>query len=131
LATTEATLQFALPALLRRVYLEVANGGFGPGYGVMGVDGGFTDDRGQTISDAWATYRRAEPGDDAWLWPVTFVPFCYWGCTVYSVVDCAAAGTPVHWVDVGDEALIVKPHSATLEAWLLAWLDGQDLWKQQ
>jgi cell wall assembly regulator SMI1 len=29
----EMQLGFALPSLLRRVYLEVGNGGFGPGYG--------------------------------------------------------------------------------------------------
>ncbi|MGH4031337.1 hypothetical protein ACQB60_20655 [Actinomycetota bacterium Odt1-20B] len=41
-AVTEAELVigFPLPPLLRRLYLEVANGGFGPGEGIVGVRGG-------------------------------------------------------------------------------------------
>jgi hypothetical protein len=34
----EASLGVAFPAQLRRVYLEVANGGFGPGHGLLAVD---------------------------------------------------------------------------------------------
>jgi len=33
----EVALGFAIPALLRRLYTEVANGGFGPSYGLEGV----------------------------------------------------------------------------------------------
>ncbi len=40
LDAAEAELGFALPALLRRLYLEVENGGFGPGAGLLGVEGG-------------------------------------------------------------------------------------------
>ena len=41
---TEAILGFKLPRLLTRLYVEVANGGFGPGYGLFGLEGGFTDE---------------------------------------------------------------------------------------
>ena len=30
----------SLPSLLRRLYLEVGNGGFGPGYGLLGLRDG-------------------------------------------------------------------------------------------
>ena len=33
-------LGILIPAVLRTVYVEVANGGFGPGYGLLGVDSG-------------------------------------------------------------------------------------------
>src|SRR5436190_5588567 len=33
----EVTLGFAIPHLLRRLYTEVGNGGFGPSYGLEGV----------------------------------------------------------------------------------------------
>jgi hypothetical protein len=33
----EAALGFLIPQLLRRLYAEVGNGGFGPNYGVVGV----------------------------------------------------------------------------------------------
>jgi len=38
---TEQELGFSLPALLRLCYTQIANGGFGPGYGIIGVLGGF------------------------------------------------------------------------------------------
>jgi hypothetical protein len=39
---TERQLGFALPLLLRLLYTHVANGGFGPGYGIIGAIGGFS-----------------------------------------------------------------------------------------
>jgi hypothetical protein len=38
---TEQQLGFPLPPLLHRLYAQVANGGFGPGYGITGVIGGY------------------------------------------------------------------------------------------
>src|SRR5216683_6367148 len=35
LAHAEAQLGFELPSFLRRLYLEVGNGSFGPGYGLL------------------------------------------------------------------------------------------------
>jgi hypothetical protein len=40
----EDRLGFALPSLLARLWAEVANGGFGPGYGLFGLEGGHVDD---------------------------------------------------------------------------------------
>ena len=40
LSEAERRLGVELPPLLRRLYLEVANGGFGPGSGLVGVVGG-------------------------------------------------------------------------------------------
>jgi hypothetical protein len=45
LADAERRLGFALPSFYRRLLLEVGNGGFGPGYGLIGVPpNGFVDD---------------------------------------------------------------------------------------
>jgi hypothetical protein len=41
LAKTEQQLGFLLPPLLRQLYLQIANGGFGPGYGLIGAIEGF------------------------------------------------------------------------------------------
>jgi hypothetical protein len=35
---------FSLPPLLGRLWVEVANGGFGPGYGLLGLNGGCAAD---------------------------------------------------------------------------------------
>src|SRR6478736_10285958 len=59
----EKALGFPLPPLLREIYLGIANGGFGPGYGVMGVAGGFTDDQGETITSLYQSFRQPDPED--------------------------------------------------------------------
>jgi hypothetical protein len=41
----ERALGFQVPALLRAIYSEVANGGFGPEYGIVGTKGGFKLDK--------------------------------------------------------------------------------------
>jgi hypothetical protein len=41
---TEEALGFALPTALRAVYLGLANGGFGPGYGLVGASCGAPSD---------------------------------------------------------------------------------------
>jgi len=50
-ADAERRLGHRLPPLLRRLYREVANGGFGPGYGILGVAGGHPDDLGMTAAN--------------------------------------------------------------------------------
>jgi SMI1 / KNR4 family (SUKH-1) len=54
LQATEAALGFSLLPLLRWLYTEVANGGFGPGAGIQGALGGYgsrTDEPTSTIVD--------------------------------------------------------------------------------
>jgi SMI1 / KNR4 family (SUKH-1) len=54
LRATETALGFLLPPVLRALYAEVANGGFGPGGGIQGVLGGYgsrTDEPARTIVD--------------------------------------------------------------------------------
>ena len=48
IAADEQTLCFKVPALLKRLYVQVGNGGWGPGYGLLGLTGGAKDDLGQT-----------------------------------------------------------------------------------
>jgi len=55
-----------LPPLLRRLFLEVGNGGFGPGYGVLGLRGGYefcgrTALSGLRHRDQWSGKARLFP----------------------------------------------------------------------
>ena len=85
-AEAEAVFGYRLPRLLRRLYLEQANGGFGPGYGVLGVRGGHTDDMHNT---ALGYVQKPRPDVERSLWPL-----CHWGCGIFSYVDCSdGAGT--------------------------------------
>src|SRR5436305_15331855 len=40
--SAEKALGFLLPPLLREIYASLANGGFGPAYGLVGLSGGYT-----------------------------------------------------------------------------------------
>lgn len=134
-AMTEQRLNFGIPATLRQIYLNVANGGFGPGYGVMGVDRGFTDDLGHTVADLFEAYRQPAPDDPTWHWPEKFLPICHWGCIVYSAIDCSQETSPVYWVSVSDKEpgepmeSVIKFHKPSIDEWLSDWLNGKDLWK--
>jgi len=133
---TEQRLGFTLRPPLRRIYREVANGGFGPGYGVMGVEGGFTDDLGDTVADLYLCYRESSPEDPQWQRPEFLLPICHWGCITSSAVDCSRDSGPVYLVDVqGKEPgepmdSIIKLHKESLESWLSDWLDGKNLWRE-
>jgi len=91
LAEAERQLGFSLPALLRRMYAEVANGAWGPGYGANGLIGGARADLDRGLV-AW--YRSmqdggADPEEPAWPgWPEGLVAVCHWGCAIWSCVDC-------------------------------------------
>lgn len=52
LQATEEALGFPLPALLRALYVQVANGGFGPGYGLLGAIGG-ENEHGWLLTDTY------------------------------------------------------------------------------
>ncbi|GLY24748.1 hypothetical protein Misp04_44800 [Micromonospora sp. NBRC 101691] len=102
-----------LPPLLRRIYLEVANGGFGP---VIGVAGGSTDDLGRTAVERLDS--REPPG---------LLPIAYWGCAIYSYVDCAGRGAMMWGFDPNSG---LAEHSfyaegISLVEWLDRWLSGR------
>jgi hypothetical protein len=114
----EGLLGHRLPLLLRRLYLEVGNGGFGPGYGILGVRGGHGDDYHHTAVDL---HR-------AWSSVPALLPVCYWGCAIYSLIDCADREArmwardpnPAPHDDIG-KALF--PQSMTFREWLVRWVD--------
>jgi len=134
--TAEQDLGFVLPDILRDIYMGVANGGFGPGYGVMGVDRGFTDDQNHDIVEVYKIYNQGDPEDPTWVWPRGWVPVCHWGCIIYSVVDCLTSPHMVSFADISAKApgtkmeTILHHHKPSLAQWLDDWMDGNDLWKE-
>src|SRR5579885_3913143 len=53
----ERELGFRLPELLRTIYTQVGNGGFGPAYGFLGVKVGATDERRNTLAGVYRSQR--------------------------------------------------------------------------
>ncbi len=129
----EAIFGHSLPPTMRQISRSVANGGFGPGYGVMGVDGGFEDDQRRNIVARYTWFQNADPEDPTWVWDRSWIPFCHWGCGIYSAVS-AIPPHPVFLVDPGAKVpglpmqSIVFPNDMTFDGWIEGWLNGDDLW---
>ena len=119
----EALVGMPLPALLCRLYLEVSNGGFGPGYGVLGLEHGHRD-AGRTAVDLYKIRAERWPTS-----PPSLFPLCHWGCGIYSLVDCSSPQATVWGFDPNpmpeeelDHALFCQ--NITLEEWFRRWIFG-------
>lgn len=134
--TVEVSLDFSLPEFLCRVYTTIANGGFGPGRGLIGVPGGATDEHGNSIVDLYDSYASSNPDDDSWRWPDRLVPICHWGEAVYSCADCSDPDGAIVCFDLTeyepgrDLKDLMVPQQPSVEAWLRAWAEGADLWQE-
>jgi hypothetical protein len=140
LQAAEQTLGFRFPTLLRRLYLEIGNGGFGPGYGLIGVPSGATDG-GNSVVDLYQGYSKPDPNDIHWKWKEALLPICHLGCAMYACIDCTTDEGAVVWFEPNphcegeswDDSFI--PIASSIEDWLSAWLDNKNLleegWKQK
>ena len=117
-AITEAeeALGFPLPPLLRRLFLEVANGGFGPPGGILGVRGCQWVGDFQDIAADYAWLDR----DPSGVVPHAVRPIYDWGCNMWSMVDFSDPVSPMWGLDQG----AVFPEGVTLTDWLSRALDG-------
>ena len=88
IADDEKRLGFTLPPLMKRIYIEIGNGGFGPGYGLIGLTNGAPDDTGKIAPEIYNQLRSADRDDPNWKWPHGLLPICHWGCAILSCVDC-------------------------------------------
>lgn len=141
---TERKLGYPLPTVVREVYTRVANGGFGPGYGLLGLLSGERNDLGDTAIETWEAWcQPGKPGtkwENAPLWPNHLLPVAPWGCGIYSCIDLSSAQGRVLRYE-GDMYLAVlegKPaddgepmkfedlfweEAPSFVTWLRSWLD--------
>jgi hypothetical protein len=137
LPAIEGLIGHPLPPPLIDLYQRVGNGGFGPGYGFMKLS--VTDKRafGGNILAVLNFLQNAvadDPENDDALppspaWPVGVVPLVYWGCTLYSLVDCNEPGFPVfQWDCDGPDSESdwpirdqMKPTGLDFVVWLRNW----------
>jgi hypothetical protein len=133
--TAEAALGFAIPPLLRRLYVEVGNGGFGPNYGVEGVP---TIPPTPHTADIVVLYERYNweppPEHPAHVWPRGWVPLIRGGCLYMECVDFLH---PPHAVALFDPDVTdwerpviesLRPVAPSLAARLEMWLAGERAW---
>ena len=114
----ERVIGYPLPPLLRRLYAEVANGGFGPFGGVEGVDGGFASEAGM-LAD-YTGWRDDELPEDFPAWTPGVVSFCDFGCAMWALLDCR---TPAGKVLFLDQSTLFDL-DLTLARWFTLWLAG-------
>ena len=119
LADAEKHLGFALPPLLRRLYAEVADGGFGPGAGIL------------KLSDVLRTFddlKKDPPGPRGQKWPGDLLPITH-GEPGHDCVNIGT-GAVIFWDEEelasgGSDKVwkrSFKPEAPDLAAWLEKWL---------
>lgn len=118
----EAVLGRTLPAAFRRIYGEVADGGFGPGRGLLGLDA------------ILSTYRDlvADPPAPAGLaWPEQMVPLVHVDPGYYclklpggQVIDWDPEDTN-EWQDENGWAQSFSQTSPNIETWLDGWVSSR------
>ena len=137
----EASLGFRLQEVLRRICLEVGNGGFGPACPpILDVASAAAE-----YHNSLRDHARSHPE-----WPPRLLPICDWGCNIYSCLDCSSTHVPIVRVDYNHDVpemrqgCVLNPgfqffesysndvvaawiESSTIEDWLSDWLAGVDL----
>lgn len=131
LDSAERQLGLSLPASVRDLYGFVGNGGYGPGYGLIGLVGGCLSDLGTDVAQDYLLRRQSDPNDPGWFWPEGVLAICHWGCAIYSCIDCTKPSAPVLRFDPNpvdaDWSVAWSPESFDLAGWLNAWLQGDEL----
>ncbi len=117
----ERRLGFRIPALLKACYVRVGNGGFGPGYGIIGVEGGSVSDHGNLVETHGVLKQDQESEGRAW--PGGLLPFCEWGCNIFSCVDCSDLRHPVYTF----QDFAVGPQAYALDKFFELWMVGADI----
>lgn len=131
--SAEEIIGFSLPPLLSKIYREIGNGGFGPGHGILGLDGGHTNSTGDTSLELYRIFLLPDPEDQLWFWPKGLFPFCDWGCAIYSCICCFDKNYAVKWFDPNghlpnsewSDSFI--DHTTSFDEWIMSWLNGINL----
>lgn len=144
---TERLLGFALPPLLVTLYRSLANGGFGPGYGLRGMVGGYGTPatplgNGESFrsDETMVKYHRSVSSlvplafEETWMhddkgqpyvtlpvncWPASLAPLCDLGDVQEIGVD--TEGQLYLLVSDQDERLCRLSRVGSLAEWLTQW----------
>jgi len=114
-------LGFEIPKLLEDCYLKIGNGGFGPGYGLIGLEGGHASDFGSLVS-TFEQLKSDQEGEGG-AWPKGMLPFNEWGSNIFSCVDCVSDGASVYTF----EDFELSEAGYDLPTFFDLWLSGADV----
>ncbi len=124
----ETQLGFGLPEIIRRISTDVADGGFGPAWGIYRLKhpdnlpwGPWWDVRMSVESWHKLDYAPSDPNDMLDQLPKHFIRYGDVGCNITICVDCTS---PDGWLYRDDPmADEIVPVNVTVEQWLNDWLD--------
>ena len=129
LDAAEVAMSVTLPPLLRRLYGEVANGGFGPGSGLIGVRGGWTDDEGRSMEQLHEMLAEGDPDEPSWSWPVGLVPLLdqspSWVCVDTTHGEGKVVRFDSEEIEYGGWAASFTAVAPSLNAWLSEWVKSR------
>gem|GEM_PF-4912153 len=124
----ERQLGFPLPGAVRRICLEVADGGFGPNWGINRLK--------HPANLPFRPWWDVEMSVESWHqlfqdpnemgnrlagFPKHFIRYCEVGCNIAICVDCTSSEGLLFMDD--PMANEVTPMNQTVEQWLTDWLD--------
>ncbi|WP_063771041.1 SMI1/KNR4 family protein [Streptacidiphilus neutrinimicus] len=124
-AELEAAVGHPMPSLLRRLYCEVANGGFGVDGDVVSLtDNGrwFSDEESLIkIHQEWST-----PQEQLDLYPNHILPLATMGCAIWWCIDLSTPEGRMWGWDPNSlcERHRLFPEKFTFAEWLADWLQG-------
>jgi hypothetical protein len=116
----ERSLMFPLHRIHRRMLVEIANGGFGPGAGLVGVMGGHHAD------ESLCMLELREQLMGGFALPPGSIPLCEWGCGIWTLYDASRDDAPV--LTLNESGLAAM--GMGLRDWLRAWAEGRRLWDE-
>jgi hypothetical protein len=118
LKATEQKLGFPLHVRHAQLLVDIGNGGFGPGDGLVGTKGGAPDAHGRHLLDL----RRKLRLNSKTPQPSPVVPLCDWGSGIWSCLD-AKTGEVLTLDESG-----LKRAGLAFDEWLWIWSQGGSLW---
>lgn len=131
----EKQLGFSIPSLLRLCYLAVGNGGYGPGFGIIGLKGGYASDYGTLLEtyeslhnlllEARQLLKEAtRPGR---MESSALLPFCEFGCNIFACVDVENIQHIVYSSEEGE----LWREKYNLREFFEMWMEGIDYSSRQ
>jgi hypothetical protein len=110
----EAVLGFELHPVHRCLYTGIGNGGYGPGYGIIGGPGGYLHEDGASVVEVrknlWVGKREGLPA--------RILPLCDWGDAIWSCIG-SRTGKILTLDHIG---LTVSDYD--IRTWLADWANG-------
>lgn len=125
----EALVGFPLPTIIKRLYVEVGNGGFGPGYGLLPLNNEEDPQALETDSLVTtylalhpSTQRQTEERSGFPALPEKLIMICDWGCNISSWIDCSQRELPVLRSEATLDCNEFTLEASSFASWLEHWL---------